>query len=141
MKKTVFAAVALLLAACSPKTSVLSPDGRIAVQFSLDASGIPSYRVDVDGQPLVAPSAMGLVSDEVNLDSGFALKSSKVRSHKETWHQPWGENKEVEDNHRELSLKLKNEVGVGLTVVFRAHVKWAESCIFYKGMCGSEQCI
>ena len=22
-----------------------------------------------------------------------------------------------------------------------SHVKWAESCIFYKGMCGSEQCI
>ena len=119
MKKTVLAAAIVLFAACSPKTSVLSPDGRITVQFSLDASGIPSYRVDVDGQPLVAPSAMGLVSDEVNLDSGFALKSSKVRSHKETWHQPWGENKEVEDNHRELSLKLKNEAGVGLTVVFR----------------------
>ena len=119
MKKTVFAAVVLLLAACSPKTAVLSPDGRIAVHFTLGESGIPSYSVDVDGQPLVAPSAMGLVSDDVNLDSGFALKSSKVRNHQETWHQPWGENKEVEDNHRELSLKLKNKAGVGLTVVFR----------------------
>ena len=119
MKKTVLAAAIVLFAACSPKTSVLSPDGRIAVQFSLDASGIPSYRVDVDGQPLVEASAMGLVSDDVNLDSGFTLKSSRVRSHRETWHQPWGENKEVEDNHRELSLKLKNKAGVGLKVVFR----------------------
>ena len=119
MKQLIPLFVTVLIAACAPKTSVLSPDGRIAVQFSLDASGIPSYRVDVDGQPLVTPSAMGLVSDDVNLDSGFALKSSKVRSHKETWHQPWGENKEVEDNHRELSLKLKNKAGVGLTVVFR----------------------
>ena len=119
MKQLIPLFVTVLIAACAPKTSVLSPDGRIAVQFSLDASGIPSYRVEVDGQPLVTPSAMGLVSDDVNLDSGFALKSSKVRSHKETWHQPWGENKEVEDNHRELSLKLKNKAGVGLTVVFR----------------------
>ena len=119
MKQLLSLCVTVLVAACAPKTSVLSPDGRIAVQFSLDASGIPSYRVDVDGQPLVVPSAMGLVSDDVNLDSGFALKSSKVRRHKETWHQPWGENKEVEDNHRELSLKLKNKAGVGLTVVFR----------------------
>ena len=119
MKQLLSLCVTVLVAACAPKTSVLSPDGRIAVKFSLDASGTPSYSVDVDGQPLVAPSLMGLVSDEVNLDSGFALKSSKVRSHKETWHQPWGENKEVEDNHRELSLKLKNKAGVGLTVVFR----------------------
>ena len=119
MKQLLSLCVTVLVAACAPKTSVLSPDGRIAVKFSLDASGTPSYSVDVDGQPLVVPSAMGLVSDEVNLDSGFALKSSKVRSHKETWHQPWGENKEVEDNHRELSLKLKNKAGVALTVVFR----------------------
>ena len=119
MKKTVFAAVVLLLAACSPKTAVLSPDGRIAVRFSLSESGIPSYSVDVDGQPLLEPSVMGLVSDDVNLDRGFVLKSSRIRSHKETWHQPWGENKEVVDNHRELSLKLKNDAGVGLEVVFR----------------------
>ena len=119
MRQILLAAALLSAVACAPETTVSSPDGRIAVRFSLDESGIPSYSVDVDGQPLVAPSAMGLVSDEVNLDSGFALKSSKVRNYKETWHQPWGENKEVEDNHRELSLKLKNKAGVGLTIAFR----------------------
>ena len=119
MKKTVLAAVAILLAACSPKTSVSSPDGRIAIRFELTPSGVPTYAVDVDGQPLLEPSAMGLASEDVILDQGFALKSSKVSSFRETWHQPWGENKEVEDNHRELSLKLKNDAGVGLEVVFR----------------------
>ena len=119
MKKTVLLALTLLLAACAPKTTVESPDGRIAVRFELSPSGIPSYRVDVDGQPFLEPSVMGLVSDDVNLDRGFSLISSKVRSHKETWHQPWGENKEVEDSHRELSLKLKNDAGVGLEVIFR----------------------
>ncbi len=119
MKKTVLAAVAILLAACSPKTSVSSPDGRISVRFELTPSGVPTYAVEVDGQPLLEPSAMGLVSEDVVLDQGFALKSSKVSSFRETWHQPWGENKEVEDNHRELSLKLKNDAGVDLEVVFR----------------------
>ena len=119
MKKTVLAAVAILLAACSPKTSVSSPDGRISVRFELTPSGVPTYAVEVDGQPLLEPSAMGLVSEDVVLDQGFALKSSKVSSFRETWHQPWGENKEVEDNHRELSLKLKNDAGIGLEVVFR----------------------
>ena len=119
MKKTVLAAAVLLLAACSPKTSVTSPDGRIAVRFAVDADGVPSYAVDIDGKPFLEPSTLGLQADGVNLENGFALKSSRVDSHRETWHQPWGENKEVEDNHRELALKLKNDAGVGLEVVFR----------------------
>ena len=119
MKRIAILACILLAGACCPKTHVSSPDGRIYVRFSVDADGVPTYAVDVDGEPFLESSAMGLFSDDVNLDRGFKLKSSRVKSHRETWHQPWGENKEVEDNHRELSLKLKNDAGVGLEVVFR----------------------
>ena len=71
MKKMVpILALAFVLAACSPQTAVTSPDGRIAVQFALDASGVPSYRVDVDGKPFLMPSAMGLSSDDATLDRG-----------------------------------------------------------------------
>ena len=119
MKRFLFAACALLVWACTPKTSVTSPDGRIVVRFALTDSGGPSYSVEVDGRPFLESSEMGLVSEDVNLDKGFALKSSKARKHQETWHQPWGENKEVEDNHRELALKLKNADGVALEVIFR----------------------
>ena len=117
MRKYISLFIILLLSACAPKTVVTSPDGRIAVRFSVDESGVPSYCLDVDGAPLVEASEMGLVADAVNLDRGFVLKSSRLREHKETWHQPWGENKEVEDHHRELSLKLMNEAGVGLDPV------------------------
>ena len=118
MRKLLFAA-ALLAAACTPKTNITSPDGRIAVHFVLDETGIPTYRVDVDGQPFLEPSVMGLLSDDANLDRGFSLVSSRTRTVKETWHQPWGENKEVTDCHRELLLHLKNDGGVGLDVTFR----------------------
>ena len=115
----ILAAALLAMAACAPKTSVTSPDGSIAIRFELTPTGVPFYAVEVDGQPLQGPSVMGLVSDDVNLGHGFALKNAKVSSHRETWHQPWGENKEVEDNHRELTLQLKNDAGVGLEVIFR----------------------
>ena len=85
----------------------------------MDADGVPTYAVDVDGEPFLESSAMGLFSDDVNLDRGFRLKSSRVKSRRETWHQPWGENKEVVDNHKELALRLKNDAGVGLEVFFR----------------------
>ena len=119
MKRIAILACILLAGACCPKTHVSSPDGRISVRFSVDADGVPTYAVDVDGEPFLESSAMGLISDDVNLDRGFKLKSSQVNSRRETWHQPWGENKEVVDNHKELALKLKNDAGVGLEVVFR----------------------
>ena len=119
MRKLFVLISVILLGSCTPKTTVTSPDGRIAVRFALTDAGVPSYSVEVDGRAMLASSEMGLLSEEANLDQGFVLKSSKVRKHQETWHQPWGENKEVVDNHRELSLQLKNDAGVGLEVVFR----------------------
>ena len=119
MKQMLYISVALLLAACAPKTEVTSPDGRIAVRFSLDSTGAPVYGVDVDEKPFLEPSVMGLLAEDLDLGQGFVLKSSKTGSHRETWRQPWGENKEVEDRHRELSLQLKNKAGVGLEIVFR----------------------
>ena len=119
MKKIVLPVLAAVVAACAPKLSVTSPDGHIAIHVSLDAEGIPSYRVDVDGQSLVEPSLLGLLSDDANLDRNFSVVSSRIRTVRETWHQPWGENKEVEDHHRELLLSLKNDAGIKLDLVFR----------------------
>ena len=119
MKRLLFCVCALLAWACTPKTAVTSPDGRITVRFALSEAGVPSYSVEVDGQPFLEPSIMGLVSEDAKLDSGFSLKSSRVSSVDETWKQPWGENKEVVDKHRELALQLKNDAGVGLEIVFR----------------------
>ena len=119
MNRALVIACALLTWACAPKTAVTSPDGRITVRFALAESGTPSYSVEVDGQPFLQPSVMGLLSEDANLDSGFTLKSSRVSSVDETWHQPWGENKEVRDKHRVLALQLKNDAGVGLEIVFR----------------------
>ena len=79
MRKLLFAA-ALLAAACTPKTNITSPDGRIAVHFVLDETGIPTYRVDVDGQPFLDPSVIGLLSDDANMDRGFSLASSRTKA-------------------------------------------------------------
>ena len=123
MKINSFFLAALVVAAvssCAPRTSVSSPDGRITVRFLLE-EGVPYYCVDVDGEPLVAASRLGLEAEEADLSGGFTLRSSRVTSHSETWHQPWGENKEVTDRHRELKVRLKgSEGGVVMDLVFRA---------------------
>ena len=122
MKKTILALTLTALAACAPltdKTAITSPDGRISVSFKLD-DGMPTYSIDVDGAPLVEPSALGLVAEEADLSGGFSLVSTKISKQKNSWTQPWGENKEITDSHRELAVGLRNEAGVLLNLVFRA---------------------
>ena len=118
MKKSILAAALTLAFACTPKTSITSPDGRIKLAFHI-ADGVPAYSVSVDGKEFIEQSPMGLVAKEADLSGGFTLKGSSARKHHEVWHQPWGENKEITDCHRELSLKLKNAVGVRLDIDFR----------------------
>lgn len=95
--------------ACAPKTSVKSPDGSIELSFKLSETGIPMYAITVDGKPFITESALGHNTQTANLKEGYRLLGSQLSSHKETWHQPWGENKEIEDNHRELEIRLAND--------------------------------
>lgn len=115
------AVIALILTAtaCAPKTSVCSPDGKMVVGYLL-SNGVPEYTVSVDGAPFIERSVLGFDSKEADLGGGFRLVSSRLSSHHERWHQPWGENKEITDDHRQLSVKLRNGAGVSLMLVFRA---------------------
>lgn len=120
MKKMLLAAAAALLAAaCGAPMDVSSPDGRIVVTFSVEDGGLPAYRVEVGGEPFLQTSPIGLEAEGVDLADGYEVVRARRRSHAQVWHQPWGENKEVTDRHRELEVLLRNAEGVELTVTFR----------------------
>ena len=109
----------LLNAGCSLETDVYSPDGSIGVQFSVNEEGQPEYAVSVDRKPFIGKSILGMETGApLNLKSGFRLASSRVTKHDETWTQPWGENKEILDRHKELEVKLANS-DCKLTLCFR----------------------
>ena len=60
MKKPLVWLAALCLAACSPKPSLTSPDGRIQLDLTCE-SGSLSYQVSVDGTPFILPSPLGML--------------------------------------------------------------------------------
>ncbi len=108
-----------LIVGCARGAAVCSPDGSIGVQLSLSDEGQPEYAVSVDGKPFIGRSVLGMeTSAPLNLESGFWPESSRVTGHNEKWFQPWGENKEVLDRHRELEVKLANS-DCKLTLRFR----------------------
>jgi alpha-glucosidase len=98
-----------------------SPDGRIAV--TVVATGVLSYRVSVDGTPVLNDSRLGLrLRGGVVLGQEVALIDT-ARSESDTvWTNPLGKRREVRDHYRELAIKLRERGGGGRTfsVVFRA---------------------
>ena len=115
---TIAASIALI--ACSPDTTVTSPDGRIRTSVALNEEGVPALTIAVDGQPLLEAPQLGLEADGVNLASGFSLDKVDAAQHDETWTQPWGENREIRDCHHEIAVRMHNTEGVSLVLRVRA---------------------
>lgn len=91
----------------SAETSILvdSPDGRISVQVS--AAGPLRYRVDVDGVPALNDSRMGLRLRDGALGRDVELVGTDRRDSDTHWTNPFGKQRDVRDNHHELTLTLR----------------------------------
>ncbi len=106
---------------CGNPTRVASPDGSVAIEFSLGENGEPRYAVSFDGKAVIEPSSLGFqaADSSLNLSSGFHLVRSRTSRFSEDWTQPWGENKQIRDRHNELEVRLANECA-SLVLRFRA---------------------
>jgi alpha-glucosidase len=91
---------------------IASPDGRITVELATDHDGRARYSVERDGKPVIASSQLGfLFADVAKLDRNLRIASQSVRSHDQTWEQPWGERRYVRDHHNELRVGLVETTG------------------------------
>lgn len=99
---------------------VRSPDGHVEVDFHFWDSS-PRYSVRRFGQDVIGSSKLGFVmSDGSQLHSGFKVVDVERDSRDETWTQPWGEKKEIVDQHHQLRITLEqDETARRLVVVFR----------------------
>lgn len=89
-----------------------SPSKNNELVFNLTKTGQPQYRFSSNGKSVIEPSLLGFEFDGLNkMTEGFKVVSTEQKSINETWEQPWGEIKEVKDNHNELIVHLKEEKG------------------------------
>ena len=108
MKKLFFFCVLLLSALMSQAVGIESPEGKVAVDFSLTGNGVPTYEVKYKGVEVIKPSTLGLELYGANdLMNGFEVVKTSTSSFDETWTPVWGETKTIRNNYNELLVELK----------------------------------
>lgn len=99
---------ALLFSALNVDADVVtSPNGIVSIDFQLK-NGIPTYKVDYKGKPVIKESRLGLeLRDGKNLMDGFEQLNATTSTFDETWQPVWGEVKKIRNHYNELLAELK----------------------------------
>jgi alpha-glucosidase len=71
----VFVGTLVVLAAPAQGTSLVSPDGRLRLEFHLTARGEPRYSVSLADVPVLDESKLGLLRDDADFTAGLELVS------------------------------------------------------------------
>ena len=123
---------ALLLVPCmAVAQTVKSPDGKVAVTFSLSPSGQPTYEMTFKNKQVVKPSHLGLELakdkhaskglQETDLMDGFKIADTKISTFDETWKPVWGQYKQIRNHYNELAVSL-HQASSNRTIIIRFRV-------------------
>jgi alpha-glucosidase len=111
---------ALAQPTASSQEIVRSPDGRLALTFTL-TDGTPTYAVTFTNKPAILPSVLGFDLRDGSMKSDFRLLDTQRAVEDDTWTQPWGEQRTIRNHYNELTVHLQQTGNPGreLRIVFR----------------------
>ncbi|PUV26325.1 glycoside hydrolase family 97 protein [Sphingobacterium athyrii] len=136
MKKTTLLMSLFLVTLGLRAQELLSPSGKLKLQFSLDASGAPTYSLSYKGQAVIKPSKLGLEltgntkkvefsgageGDRESLSSSlydqFEQMAQESKQVDERWNPVWGEESEIRNHYNELTVSLQQKTSKRKLVV------------------------
>jgi hypothetical protein len=90
---------------------LLSPNGQLAMRFSLQGDGTPVYALSYKGKEVIRPSKLGLLlkRDPKSLIHDFTVADTRTSSFDETWEPVWGEVKTIRNHYNELLVTLNQK--------------------------------
>ena len=97
-----------------------SPTKKLKLNFYLE-QGVPTYTISKNDTVVIAPSRLGVELKDRSMLDEFKIVGFSNRGRSETWTQPWGEEKEIENNYRELGVKLERSSGERMQITFRLY--------------------
>jgi len=111
--------------ACNPSIpidgKIYSPDGNLLVNVWLE-KGKPYYSAAFKGASIINPSALGMVlMNNDTLSRNLKIVAENKHSINETWEQPWGQTRFVENHYNEYYVTLAEASGKQRTfqIIFR----------------------
>ncbi|EFC76402.1 MAG: glycoside hydrolase family 97 protein [Prevotella buccae] len=121
----------VLLPMMAAAQTVKSPDGNVALTFTLSDNGRPTYEMTYKGRAVVKPSHLGLElakdrhaskgKDETDLMDGFKITDTRISSFDETWKPVWGETATIRNHYNELEVDL-NQPSSDRNIIIRFRV-------------------
>ena len=132
MKRSLPILFLLILNSCKTTTSpevvtsssISSPGNINTIEFFIDKAGTPNYLVKHKDKVVIDSSSMGFdLKGQNALKSGFTIKKTSVKEFNETWEMPWGEQRSVINNYKELVVELVEAADPkrSLNIYFRAY--------------------
>ncbi|MEP0366593.1 MAG: glycoside hydrolase family 97 protein [Cyclobacteriaceae bacterium] len=115
-------AIFIIAVSCSqkPTTELASPGGGLTVSVDVDDEGRPFYALKYENRAIVDTSYLGFEIDKASsLATGLSIVGSGTSAFDETWEQPWGEERFIRNNYKELTVNFTNKEGLMLNVIFR----------------------
>lgn len=98
-----------------------SPDGNLKLTFGLSAEKPPVYSLEYKDKQVVKESKMGFVlKPALDFSKNFSVVDTEFSESTSTWNPVLGQYREIEDNHKEMLIELKQEkTGWLLNIRFR----------------------
>ena len=98
-----------------------SPDGNLKLTFGLSAEKTPVYSLEYKDKQVVKESKMGFVlKPALDFSKNFSVVDTEFSESISTWNPVLGQYREIEDNHKEMLVELKQEkTGWLLNIRFR----------------------
>jgi len=119
-----------------------SPDGKLAVTFTLGPDGDPHYRVTLSGRPVLLESRLGLLRDDADFTRGLALLDASAVT-------PVADHYELLTGKRRLNIyraqrqiyHLATSAGLKLDVIFQVSDDGVAYRYFFPEPTGAEHSI
>ena len=108
--KWIFFLLLVMAGKAAMAEGITSPDGNLWLDFVVNSSGEPVYRLSYKNKAVVNQSKLGLeLQDDPGLMDGFTLVEAKTSTFDETWKPVWGEVAQIRNHYNELAVRLEQK--------------------------------
>ncbi len=108
MNRIILFLLALIIATPVVAIEQQSPNGKIAVNVTLNEKGTPMYQITYNGKEVIKPSLLGIeLAEENSLMDAFRINKTTISTFDETWQPVWGQTRNIRNHYNELFIEME----------------------------------